>query len=104
MSFRKARVSRRLREQVVRAAGHCCGYCRTPERIAGFRLSIEHISGTRIPANAATATDRNGRSRIRKNAGLRQGGAHPRARSRNRAAHPLMESAAPEMARSFLVE
>jgi hypothetical protein len=24
-------------------AGHRCGYCRTPESIAGFRLSIEHI-------------------------------------------------------------
>jgi hypothetical protein len=39
----KARVPRRLRERVARAAGHRCGYCRTPESIAGFRLSIEHI-------------------------------------------------------------
>ena len=39
----KARVPRRLRERVARTAGHRCGYCRTPESIAGFRLSIEHI-------------------------------------------------------------
>jgi hypothetical protein len=39
----KARVPRRLRERVARAAGYRCGYCRTPENIAGFRLSIEHI-------------------------------------------------------------
>lgn len=43
MSARKARVPRRLREQVAKEAAYCCGYCRTPERIAGFRLSIEHI-------------------------------------------------------------
>src|SRR5262249_50825314 len=43
MSARKARVSRSLRARVARTAGHCCGYCRTPERIAGFRLNIEHI-------------------------------------------------------------
>jgi hypothetical protein len=43
MTARKARVTRRLRERVARAAGYCCGYCRTPERIAGFRLTIEHI-------------------------------------------------------------
>src|SRR5207244_3324215 len=43
MSARKARISRRLRERVARTAGYCCGYCRTPEIIAGFRLSIEHI-------------------------------------------------------------
>jgi hypothetical protein len=28
---------------VAKAAGYCCGYCRTPERVAGFRLTIEHI-------------------------------------------------------------
>jgi hypothetical protein len=39
----KARVPRDLRERVARAAGHRCGYCLTPESIAGFRLSIEHI-------------------------------------------------------------
>ncbi len=39
----KARVPRPLRERVARMAGHRCGYCRTPESIAGFRLSIEHI-------------------------------------------------------------
>jgi HNH endonuclease len=37
------RVSRQLRERVARSAGYVCGYCRTPERIAGFRLNIEHI-------------------------------------------------------------
>ena len=39
----KARVPRRLRELVAMAAGYRCGYCRTPQTIAGFRLSIEHI-------------------------------------------------------------
>ena len=43
MSARRRRVSRRLRERVAKTAGYCCGYCRTPERIAGFRLSIDHI-------------------------------------------------------------
>lgn len=43
MSARKARVPRRLRERVAQAAGYRCGYCRTPERITGLRLSIEHI-------------------------------------------------------------
>lgn len=43
MSPRKAHVSRGLRERVVRAASNACGYCRTPEAIAGFRLIIEHI-------------------------------------------------------------
>jgi hypothetical protein len=32
-----------LRERVARTAGSRCGYCRTPESIAGFRLSIEHL-------------------------------------------------------------
>jgi hypothetical protein len=39
----KARVPPGLRERVARTAGYCCGYCRTPQCIAGFRLSIEHI-------------------------------------------------------------
>jgi HNH endonuclease len=39
----KSRVPRSLRERVAIMAGHRCGYCRTPESIAGFRLSIEHI-------------------------------------------------------------
>ena len=43
MTARKVRVSRLLRERVAKAAGYCCGYCRTPERVAGFRLTIEHI-------------------------------------------------------------
>jgi hypothetical protein len=32
-----------LRERVARTAGYRCGYCQTPESIAGFRLTIEHI-------------------------------------------------------------
>jgi len=39
-----ARLPRRLRDDVARAAGHRCGYCRTPESIAGFRLSIHRSS------------------------------------------------------------
>lgn len=39
----KARVPRRLRQRVASTAGYRCGYCRTPESIAGFRLSIEHL-------------------------------------------------------------
>ena len=39
----KAHVPRDLRERVARADGYRGGYCRTPETIAGFRLSIEHI-------------------------------------------------------------
>jgi 5-methylcytosine-specific restriction endonuclease McrA len=39
----KARLPHRLREGVAKTAGYRCGYCRTPESIAGFRLSIEHI-------------------------------------------------------------
>ena len=35
-------VSPSLRARVAKTAGHCCGYCRTPERVAGFRLTIEH--------------------------------------------------------------
>jgi hypothetical protein len=43
MASRKERVPRGLRERVARAANHRCGYCRTPECIAGFRLTVEHI-------------------------------------------------------------
>jgi HNH endonuclease len=39
----KPRVPRRLRDRVARTAAYRCGYCLTPETIAGFRLSIEHI-------------------------------------------------------------
>jgi hypothetical protein len=39
----KARVPRPLRERVARTADYRCGYCRTPESIAGFRLTVEHI-------------------------------------------------------------
>jgi hypothetical protein len=52
VTARKRRVSRRLREKVARTAGYCCGYCRTPESIAGFRLSIEHL----IPESAGGET------------------------------------------------
>jgi hypothetical protein len=40
---RKRRVSRRLRQQVAQRAGYCCGYCRTPERITGHRMTLAHI-------------------------------------------------------------
>ncbi len=43
MTQRKGRVSRRLRERVARTAGYRCGYCLTPQNIAGYRLSMEHI-------------------------------------------------------------
>lgn len=43
MKAGKARISRRLREQVAEAAGQECGYCRTPQRIAGYSLTIDHI-------------------------------------------------------------
>jgi hypothetical protein len=39
----KARIPRRLRERVAQAAGYCCGYCRTPERITGYRMTLDHI-------------------------------------------------------------
>jgi len=39
----KARLPHRLRERVAKTAGDRCGYCRTPQSIAGFRLSIEHV-------------------------------------------------------------
>jgi 5-methylcytosine-specific restriction endonuclease McrA len=43
MSARKSRISQRLRERIAAAAAFACGYCLTPERIAGFRLTVEHI-------------------------------------------------------------
>jgi 5-methylcytosine-specific restriction endonuclease McrA len=39
----KGYVPRDVRQRVARTAGYRCGYCRTPEQIAGFRLIIEHI-------------------------------------------------------------
>src|SRR5262247_2454246 len=39
----KARISRRLRECIAQAAGYCCGNCRTPERITGYRMTLDHI-------------------------------------------------------------
>jgi 5-methylcytosine-specific restriction endonuclease McrA len=43
MTSRKTRAPRRLRERVAQAADYSCGYCRTPQRITGARLSIEHL-------------------------------------------------------------
>ena len=43
MTAHKGRLPHRLRERIARTAGYACGYCRTPEAIAGFRMSIEHI-------------------------------------------------------------
>jgi len=43
MTARKARISRRLREQVAEAAGYRCGYCRTPQYLVGYPLTIDHI-------------------------------------------------------------
>jgi hypothetical protein len=51
----KARVPRRLRELVAMAAGYRCGYCRTPQTIAGFRLSM--VEGKyALPARTAYCT------------------------------------------------
>jgi hypothetical protein len=36
-------VPRPLRDKVAATAGYRCGYCRTPQAIGGFRLTIEHI-------------------------------------------------------------
>jgi HNH endonuclease len=38
-----ARVSRRLREQVLKDAGGRCGYCQASEEITGTPLDVEHI-------------------------------------------------------------
>jgi hypothetical protein len=43
MTIRKTRAPRRVRERVAQAAGYCCGYCRTPQRITGERLRLDHI-------------------------------------------------------------
>jgi 5-methylcytosine-specific restriction endonuclease McrA len=56
MTARKARISRRLREQVAEAAGYRCGYCRTPQHIVGYPLTIDHI----VPeARGGTALEEN---------------------------------------------
>jgi 5-methylcytosine-specific restriction endonuclease McrA len=39
----KARIPRHLRDRVAQAASYCCGYCRTPERITGYRMTVDHI-------------------------------------------------------------
>lgn len=56
MTVRKTRISRELRERVAQAAGDQCGYCRTPQSIAGYRLTIDHIipesrGGTSVEEN-----------------------------------------------------
>lgn len=43
MTTRKPRISRQVRERVAEEAGYRCGYCRTPQRITGYRLTIDHI-------------------------------------------------------------
>jgi hypothetical protein len=43
MTSRNVRISRRVREQVSKQAGYQCGYCRTHQSIAGYRLTIDHI-------------------------------------------------------------
>lgn len=56
MKARKARISRRLREQIAEAAGHEYGYCRTPQHIVGYPLTIDHI----VPeARGGTAVEEN---------------------------------------------
>ena len=50
MTQRKGRVSRRLRERVAKSAGYRCGYCLTPQSIAGYRLNIGLVAAsTRRP-------------------------------------------------------
>lgn len=39
----RAHIPRRLHARVAQAAGHCCGYCRTLERITGYRMTVDHI-------------------------------------------------------------
>ena len=56
MTAHKARISRRLREQVAEAAGYECGYRRTPKYIVGYPLTIDHIvpearGGTTVEEN-----------------------------------------------------
>lgn len=43
MTIRKTRAPRRVRERVAHTAGYCCGYGRTPQRITGERLRLDHI-------------------------------------------------------------
>ncbi len=56
MPARKPRISRLVRGRVAKDAGDRCGYCRTPQRIIGYRLTIDHI----IPeAKGGRAVDEN---------------------------------------------
>jgi 5-methylcytosine-specific restriction endonuclease McrA len=95
-------VPRRLRERVTRTAGNCCGYCRTPASIAGFRLSIEHIipeakGGKTVEENlwlACHACNEFKAARVQVSG----------ARSRHAKAYPLVEPATAEVARSFSLE
>ena len=96
----KARVPRPLRRRVARMAGYRCGYCRTPESIAGFRLSIEHIipeakGGQTVEGNLWLACHACNEFK---------GGSHPRTGSRHRETCPIVEPATSEVARSLFLE
>ena len=96
----KARVPRHLRERVARMAGYRCGYCQTPESIAGFRLSIEHIipeakGGQTVEGNLWLAC--HGCNEFK-------GAAPPLTRSRHWEACPFVEPTPSQLARSLLVE
>lgn len=56
MASRKVRISRHVRERVSEQAGYQCGYCKTSQGIAGYRLTIDHIipearGGTNLEEN-----------------------------------------------------
>jgi 5-methylcytosine-specific restriction endonuclease McrA len=95
----KARVPRQLRERVARTAGYRCGYCRTPESIAGFRMTIEHIvpearGSQTVEANLWLACHGCNEAK----------GAHHGPGSRHGKARPAVESAAGQVARALLLE
>ena len=48
-------VSAELHRQVVKDAGHRCGYCLSDELLTGVPLTIEHI----VPVAKAGGTERN---------------------------------------------
>jgi hypothetical protein len=94
---RKARIPRPLRERVARMAGYRCGYCRTPENIAGFRLSIEHI----IPEAKGGQTVEGSSGWHAMHAMNSRARTHPCTGSSHRETCPIVEPAASEVARSF---
>lgn len=56
MTTRKPRISRQVRDRVATESLYRCGYCRTPQSIAGYRLTIDHI----IPeARGGTSVEEN---------------------------------------------